>query len=210
MPEWSTLMPVGTAPAEVEAAKAEVEALRAKLPAAREALTDAQAAVTTAEADDRQRMAEALRAGRAATADTRGVEKAQQRVAAARREGEAVLLAIQASEDSLGETIRASRDGWLRDARRREATARGRAAKLIGELRSVLESVASERNVIFWLGHGGLDRQQHAGSGVALGELAGSEKITANGYPVGIGATLDMLTTTIEPQPQPTEPVAAA
>jgi hypothetical protein len=211
--DWSQLLPEGEGPAEVEAAKREVAVLRAKVPAAREALTAAQAAVTTAEADDRTRMAEAWRERGAATADASSVEKAQHRVALVRRQGEALLVAVADAERVLGEVVHAQRDRWLSDARRREKTARGRAAKLVGELRSALEGMAREREAIFWLEpERGLDRQQRAG-GAGIGCLAGPRSSAfqaANGTPVAPTELLRWLAEVIEPAPQQaSEPVAA-
>jgi hypothetical protein len=207
MPEWSQLLPAGAAPPEVEAAKREVEQLRAKVPAAREALTDAQAAVRVAEANDRQRMAEALRAGDAAKADTQSVQQAEQHVASVKREGEALLLAVADAERVLGEVALSNRERWRSDARRRETTARRRATKLLGELRDTVGSMAEAKETIFWL-NGGIDRQQRAGTGTYLGELLGSAPRMANGSALSLIDTLGMLDATVaEPEPEP-EPQA--
>jgi hypothetical protein len=204
---WSQLLPASEGPPPVEAARRKVAELRERIPAQREAVAAAERAVVESEVADRERMARELREGGSPTADSHAVEKAQQHAASERRTGEALMLAVQGSEDQLGEVVREreQRDRWLRDARRREATARRRASKLVGELRGALTDVATERQTIFWLQHG-LDRQQRAGGGAAL-ELAGSERKTANNAPLGIGEVLDMMAATVEPEPEP-EPQA--
>ncbi len=219
MAEWSKLLPpAGNAPREVEAARREVEALRAKLPAQRQALSDAQAAVTTAEADDRQRMAEQLRAGRAAKADVAGVEKAQQRVASVRREGEALLLAIQTAEDALGETVCTYRAQWLKTAHREERAARERGRRALDELTGALQGLAEAVVTRMWLApEGGLDREQrprHA----APGTLGGSERVTGNRSALPtltvLGWVADALREPEPPKPparaQPLQPVPSA
>jgi hypothetical protein len=204
MAEWSKLMPPAgdAAPAQVEAAWQAVEALRAKVQPARQAFSDAQAAATEAAAADRERMAGELRAGRSPKADATGLAKAEARVAGARRQAEALQLAIADSESELGRVVHERRERWLADAQRQENAARSRARELIAELRGALEDWASVRGVTHWLepDHG-LDREHPAPPAIRAG-MAGSERFAANGEPLALTTVCDMLTQTVaEPEP---------
>jgi hypothetical protein len=197
----------------VEDARRKVSELREKVQPQRQAIADAQAAVTAAEVADRQRMAQELAQGGTPKADPKGMEKAEQQAANVRREGEALMLAVQASEDALGEAVHAHRDRWLADSRRKEKAARSRARKVIEELRGVLEDLGAARGTAVWLTAGGLEQQVPASAVVRL-ELAGSQKLTANQEPIPVGRTLDMLAQTVadpdrETPGQPPKPVPA-
>jgi hypothetical protein len=197
---WSQTAPPSPVRA-VEDQRKRVQELRAQLDPCRQARDDARAAVVQAERSDREAMAAALAAGKAATSDVQSVEKANAAAAATTRQFEALQLAIANAEAELGAVVQKHRDAWAKRAAGEVSAARNDAREALDGLRAAFARYSDARQIVLWLTHG-LDRPAALG---LLGSAPGSERWAANGEQVGIAIVLDqwLAAALAEPEPAP-------
>jgi hypothetical protein len=196
----SVIVPAARRPRTVERALQEVDGLADRVGEATTAVETAQATLEDAERVDRETAAAALRRGGEAkiSNEPAAVAKTRDRVTAARRELDILKLAATAAEADLETAIGESAADWSAELDDAEQDARRRVRELLGELETVIRTVAETASAHRWLVDGGsLDRGRKV---APFGGVApSSTRHSANGSPFTVEQLLGWLAEAVDP-----------
>ena len=210
MTDWSSVAPPSEN-REIEQQRRRVLELRAQIPQRREQRDTAAARVTQLEREDRERMAQAMARGKDTNPDVEQVEKARADAAGAVRAFEALVLAIETSEQQLHAAVLKARDSWTKQAQHAVVEARQEAREAFAAFEAAFKRHREAQAIEVWLRpEAGLD-QGHPPRGGVLGPAPGSAKVTANAAPVDLTVVFSWLTQVLAepepPKPPPTRPL---